>query len=715
MKRTNLLVAAIVLLCGCFASCSDDEEVRNDLPLLEEGITDVTNGYNSFIIDLAKEYQGIPLYTKREVVFTHEKEDLVNFERKTIGDRDYLFPTLKKPIKAVGPFSVRVKIHIDGPTTKADGAPTDKEVMVSFRSSSSEPVPENMKYARIIGHGFDITQDPTQTKNYPIFDFNLIQEDLAKNALALQSAKFFETSGHRYEESITSWSANVGMSGVAPIPGSKGKGKMSGSVSYEREENSQTKKYFEYYLGYYAKEMAQTALNMDWVYETVKDSTGMGWAALLDSTVNNIFNNPNSDVYKMYANDTTSTNNIFTLLDRYGTHVITQGTFGGAYFMLFSREESSYLESVSQAASASISLKEASGGPGTVSNFAQVYAKKTGSTQINVSGGGSHYNAEYEEASKGYLFVASKGGDATTDMEAWDANVSTKTNENWVVVNFLTSGQSADSDPGLIPIYDLIGDPARRDAVKKYIGAYVDRKSVLPVVEEPILVADFMMKTGKDDLHKGEPAPFVAKDEFGIRRIYYPMMANDYFPDNKYKEYGAETSNDNFIVCDDKCDQYWYYALGHTEGRFQGILDVCFLEKSPSGFTARGDAADKSMTEGLIGFQIPSTKVQIRFAKDKTDSEKLIKGIGLRNKDSKKIFASTGGTEMRTPFATDTRFSSYWTGWTEYRTSNNKMTHWYDGVDGLKVENLFYPVYSTKELDVDFKSAADKINQPKPW
>lgn len=713
MKRTNLLVTAILLLCGCFTSCSDDEEVKNDVPLLEEGITDLTNGYNSFIIDLAKDYQGVPLYTKRDVLFTHDYEDLVSFERKTIGERDYLFPTLKKAIETVGPFSVRLKIHINGPVTKADDAPIEKEVIVSFRSSASVPDEENMSYARIIGHGFDITQDPTQTKNYPVFDFNAIYANLQQNYLTQQKGKFFETSGHRYEESINSWSMSVGMSGVAPIPGSKGKGKMSGSVSYSREENSQTKKYFEYYLGYYTKEMGQAALNMDWVYKTVNDSTGLGWATLLDENVNDIFNNPNSDLYKKYANDTTSTENIYTLLDRYGTHVITQGTFGGAYFMIFSREENSYLESVGQAASASISLKESSGG--MPANFAQVYSTKTASTQIKTSGAGSNYNAEYEEASKAYLKVFSKGGDATIDMEEWDKNVSTDSKDKWVIVNFLTSGQSGESDPGLIPIYDLIGDPARRDAVKKYIGAFVDRKSTLPQEDGPMLVADFMMKTGKDDHHKGEPAPFVAKDEFGIKRIYYPMMANDNFPDSKYKGHGAETSNDNFIVCDDKCDQYWYYALGRPEGRFQGILSVCFLEKSPSGFTPRGDAADKNMTEGLINFQIPSTKVQIRFAKEKTDSKDLIKGIGLRNKDSKKIFASTGGTEMTTPFATDTRFANYWTGWTEYRTSNNKMTHWYDGVDGLKVENLFYPVFSTKEIDYDFKTETDKINQPIPW
>ena len=86
-----------------------------------------------------------------------------------------------------------------------------------------------------------------------------------------------------------------------PVPKTKGKYKMSGSVSYSRNESHQSEKYHEYYLSYYRKEMAQASLNWDWVQKTVGDSTGIGWAALLSEEVNDILNNPGSELYQKYA------------------------------------------------------------------------------------------------------------------------------------------------------------------------------------------------------------------------------------------------------------------------------------------------------------------------------------------------------------------------------------------------------------------------------
>jgi hypothetical protein len=133
------------------------------------------------------------------------------------------------------------------------------------------------------------------------------------------------------------------------------------------------------------------------------------------------------------------------------------------------------------------------------------------------------------------------------------------------------------------------------------------------------------------------------------------MMANKHFPNSKYHEHGAETSGDDFIVCDDHCEQYWYYALGHRKDRFYGITDIIFAEKK-DGYTARGDASDKDMGE-FWPWKIPSNKVLVKFATEGTSDDKLIKAVGLK---SGKVFASSGGSEMRTPFETDTFFDDYW-------------------------------------------------------
>ena len=699
MKMRNFLNFCI-LLCVLMASCSDDHEsvIIEDLPLVENGMAlDVTNGYNSIIIDMADEYKGVPLHTKLPVSFSNSNSALVDFEQRNIEGREYLYPVLKQSIHDLKPFSTRLRIRISSEGKIGDDV-IEKDVMVSFRNSSSKPTDEDMSYAHIIGHGYDITQDPTITKNYPLFDFNAIYENLQNNFLSQQKGVFFEIYGHDYEKCIEEWGVSVGLSAVMPVPKTKGKYKMSGSVSYSRNESHQSEKYHEYYLSYYRKEMAQASLNWDWVQKTVGDSTGIGWAALLSEEVNDILNNPGSELYQKYANDTISENNIFTLLERYGTHVIMQGTFGGAYFTLYSREDNAYSTTISNDLSASFSVKQKQGQ--LPSNFAEYYAAKTGSNQVNMSFDGSYYTSDYEEASNAWLFTMSKGGDGEIDMEAWDGKVSTENKDKWVAVSFTTTGTSA-SDPGLIPIYYLIGDSARYKAVMEYIGPFVDRQSQLPTDDSPVLLADFMMKTAENGQHAGEPKSFVAEDQFGIKRIYYPMMANKHFPNSKYHEHGAETSGDDFIVCDDHCEQYWYYALGHRKDRFYGITDIIFAEKK-DGYTARGDASDKDMGE-FWPWKIPSNKVLVKFATEGTSDDKLIKAVGLK---SGKVFASSGGSEMRTPFETDTFFDDYWS-----KNVQGSSENWYHGSNGFKTSNEFHPVYSCEPIRKNLR----EIQHPKTW
>ena len=114
MKMRNFLNFCI-LLCVLMASCSDDHEsvIIEDLPLVENGMAlDVTNGYNSIIIDMADEYKGVPLHTKLPVSFSNSNSALVDFEQRNIEGREYLYPVLKQSIHDLKPFSTRLRIRI---------------------------------------------------------------------------------------------------------------------------------------------------------------------------------------------------------------------------------------------------------------------------------------------------------------------------------------------------------------------------------------------------------------------------------------------------------------------------------------------------------------------------------------------------------------------------------------------------------------------------
>ena len=55
----------------------------------------------------------------------------------------------------------------------------------------------------------------------------------------------------------------------------------------------------------------------------------------------------------------------------------------------------------------------------------------------------------------------------------------------------------------MIPLYYLTKDSTRKNALKEHLNAYVEEHSKLEK-EPKLIVADFMMRTGKDD--HGDPA-----------------------------------------------------------------------------------------------------------------------------------------------------------------------------------------------------------------
>lgn len=707
-KIQLLLVSAFAFLV---VACSDDSDPPK-YPVLQEGVIDVVNGYNSIIIDLDK-LENIQLHTDRDVTLENSNK-FVNFEVIKEGGKRYIKPTLKKDISEIKPFMTKLKIKVQSYLNSRNGsyeeaeAEMNKDLYISFRRTTAAPDNVDVNYARAIGKGTKPWGDMGNV-TYPILDFDAIYEHIGKNENLAMKSLFFETSGERYESSLKKIAANLGIQGTLPIPTEKGIILLSAGASWSGNWATSRASYYESYMGYYGKKMSEVRLNMDWV-----ENQG-SLSALLDKTVNDVLNNPNTNAYKKYNNDQSG---IFALLEQYGPHVITKATFGGNYTVLYVREENAYDRSVGHDAGVSITVSK----PGASKNWLEYYKSKTGSPKVTTSGDGSDYRTNSNEASKSFHVVMAKGGNASQDMESWDKSMTIDSKDTWIPISYFLEGDS-EENTGLVPISELVVDSTRKKAIEMYLEDFILKQAV-PVYDSPMVVVDFMMKTGPNGREDGTPTPFIEKDPFGVYRWYYPLMANSNAPADH--GYALETSNQDYIVAADYSDHYWYYALGHIdeESGFYGITDVQFAEKGDLGeeWTLRGDHSHSDI-HGVMDKRY----VHLKYAKAGTAIDSVIKAIGLSKVngkdtvDTSAIIASTGGSEMTVPFSIDTRFGKYWGGTDEDSVATGARKHmseWFAN-SGLKQKCDFNIVYSTKNLDVNFcfgdGNAKGQINHPKKW
>lgn len=688
MKKTTFYLLFILIVSGVlFVGCSDDTSSTH--PPIDPEATDVTNGCTHAIIDVDAP-TNIRLHTQRNVTFDYDDTHISLFVQK-IGDHRFISHSFNKSIDNIElPLTLKVGLKIEG---DGEDAELHKELYITFRRfTSSTPISPDVNYARAIGKGTQLWGDIGNVEQ-PILDFNAIYSDLSINENFIDESISFETSGERYTSSLEKMAVGAGLSGTVPIKGLL----LSGSASYGYEKTETKSNHFEYYMGYYGKKMSEVKLN--------KDKLIVNKIALLDTIVNHVLNNSQSEYYKLYDN---TKEGIYELLDNYGTHVISRAVFGGNYTVLFAREENAYEESIGHDAAAEITattpLK-------STSSWAKIYCQMTNSTALKVNASGSNYSEEYHNASKSYSIITAKGGNASKDIELWDASITADSKNSWVPISYLTKDANNQEDNGLISIAEFCVDPERKKALEDYIETYY-KEHVDTLTEAPMIIVDFMMKAGDNDHRAGNPKSFVAKDPYGIYRIYYPMMANTHAP--LEDGYAIETSQQEYIVATDKADHYWYYALGHLdkEAGVYGIVNIIFDNKDNNGYTRRGDHSDTEIS-GLID----NNYVMLKYASKDTPEDQIITGIGLRRKSDGKIMASTGGTEMVYPWgADDSRYNKYWGDSNSY--DYNDDYNWFKG--GLVFNCNFYPAYTTQPLDINFcfgdgNYENTPISHPRKW
>ena len=701
-NNLKLFITSLFVTSGlCITSCKDDVKTP-DYPEIEENVSDLTKGLNVKIIELGMENSfHIPLGTKRDVEWNitgeYEEEDPFNFRIETGEDQLKTLicdEILEDNLVNEGPHLYKIRLSVKN-------SDLSKEIHVVLRTSlGNHSVPYAQKY---IGSAMNPSEG-YQTVKSPVLDFNALSHILNIEDEDTYKLMKFQTGGKRYAEIMETLAKHTGITGDALFLGTLSDTPF-GHVRYQCDDVVN----YENYLGYRGVTLAQVSIKPDELDEALE--TG-NFIKYLDVTVNDIFNNSNSEEYKLYSNDY---DGVKALLDRVGAFVITEAGFGGTYQFKYARKENTYYNHIG--IDASTYLDRAIENPGSISSWFNEFSNKIGegnkkgyidinkTTQSNY---GNDYigidksfsknlitGVAHEEVSYDATLNIDRNGvnvkDTLFNISSWEETLR-KNPSNWTLTNYKRMDKKdkfVEDGLGLIPVYKFISEPNRREAVEKFFKDYL--KNTIPEREtHHLVVADFFMEKYWDipdwndhQTHENSPARYRPS----ISPLTGDILPRTILVSNMNApcrhNLSLETNCDHYIVCSTEQYHYWYYVLGYDEDG-EGFSDIRFSNKNlTGGWVRRGDHAD----EGTSGVALDNNYVWIK-SDSKVDYKGKVKAVALSmDKDydefyGDKILASTTPGQMGKEKPSDsnafktTDFFKYWDTSNAHPYDN---THFYEG------------------------------------
>lgn len=716
MRTKSLFLGLLTLVASAFlAGCSDDDtEVYVPQRVAEFNLSDESGGNRLFIIHPWEGEIAIPVHDDRICDFEFSGK-YFDWEMRQGAESRFLVLNLKKEVE-LKPFLEKVALR--GIASKSGEAATDTLFLVSQPKLESSVADDAPSYMHNVGKTVNASGDIFATPKEPFLDFDLIYGTKAFVKTPQSESWGRERSGVDYEELVDNMWQELGISvsGLgftnqgAPTP-TRSK-LFSGSFNERFQHNRTSSNRFEYHVDVHVKPMVE--LHMATAIYTTDNDPDV-FLPYLTATAQFLLNVSHDDLYKRYPN---TKEGIYDLYDTYGTHVLVGGVFGGSYTYIYSRKENMYYDETVLAAEAELSAKSASPA-GENENWLQTYYRVMGTHGGKIGAGGGYTKSELNEHMSEESIMIITGGNASVDFESWDNSIADE-NSNLHLVRYGPKGDSTNCF--MIPLYYLTKDSARKNALKEHLNAYVEEHSKLEK-EPKLIVADFMMRTGKDD--HGDPAGqrvFTGPD--GKKRIYSPLVLNTKGPDKSQIGKMLDTSAHQYLDVGDYADQLWWVAFDF-EGECRPIYHMRFMKEDDArqhGFEPRGQDAESGMEWEAIDNHF----VSLRFTTDDTHKEPIT-GVGIARKgksdDKYYVIATSPGTDMTLPYSIDTQFPAYW-GSVEYKSKEenppyrfgvdqeddlNEGDSWFGRNKATNHKQWIFPVYTTKDLEwpIRFTKATD--------
>lgn len=567
------------------------------------------------------------------------------------------------------------------------------------------------RFSEYFSYAYHLWGDVGNTSAHPVLKAKMLSADQLVNYTVTPSSQYYQTTGSSIQQTTEKHSYNFGLSGSGMVKGFLLGGSLSGSVTKEQKERDE----YEYIMAtkeYIAASATLNTLKMADKYKDVK--------VLLDSTANNVLNNTNSTAYKMFGNDTTG---IYNLLDYYGSHLVTGGTFGADFVFLYSRKRAVTEHSVEWQLAATVNLARKggttaqsdtikAGEAAAIKALAKAGitpeikgAKTTTPADAKATFGTTQAFSDYCESTESHTYFKTLGGNSNEiSGSKYEDFKATDDPDKWWLINYNFTINGNKNVAQFIPIYELCTNPTRKAALKKALTPVHDAALGIDICpyfksrhcavrqaakKSPIVIADFqpLYQTfdGKNTHYHapGQPRPKVMIGPDNKKRTYYPMMTNPLIYQGQdagyafspwYNEYTSGASRVD-------CNMLYYYALDYAD-QCHGFTDIgCYYpDEAPRGWVKRGHRTDLNTTFSKEKY------IYAQLAGYDTDPGAKIKGIGVYAEKQKAglasiitgrnfgdlPIASTGGTEYARPFGIKEGdyFRKYWV-----PVPYNKSTH----------------------------------------
>lgn len=739
MKKFLFAASAAMMLLA-LGGCSDDNSPKPDpTPQLKPGAIDIVGGRMIHCIDVNKlEEGGIPVDLLNEIKVTLDDNSHINFHIRTEADGSkFIVPELKQPLEKGDQRFVRLKVAM------RDNPDVARNILVLLYNPEDEETRAGVEtdYTAYLGKGTSYFGElGNTTRSVLLYNKIDMEDENAVTALTtLNRQEMLEIEGSNYEQTMTTWQLNVGLSAKMPIASrtedlvikngffTKKKGRssqtISGSINVNVNGMDASSNSYEYYLNFIKVEKAWVKINTEYF---LGDELSGPSKDLVDIV--------SADVISDFFKDTVAMSDEAAkkFFMKWGTDVITSGLFGGYAMYLYGRTENTYETSVGFDANVSARRSTPGSSEGVENDWAKIYTKTNGGSYQNIDLGGGMQDQNYEKATQSVSYSKYLGGSNSLDAEKWlDGFADSK---HWSIISYIDAPLKEDDKCALTSIHEVLSglvdyyleyvaepcDAKVIDAMNEKVitlsnqrAKYVEDNMVQMKAKTRLILADVMMKKGRNNHKNGDPQPFVAENPRFSRGdklqylIYYPIMANRNAPIDR--GYAIDTSQDKYYVIGDDYDHYWYYAMA-PEDQVTGIHDIIFKDKEEDGYKFRGDHPD----QGWVSVTKNRTCIKY-YLDDPTATRKLTAfGLYIRDGDSgaftaDRIIGSTGGSElsMMATTAETTNWKNFWN-----KSGFYNKTQWAEG--GVSVNTKLWPCMTTEPLPIE-RISNRNVTHPKKW
>ncbi|MBR1449031.1 MAG: hypothetical protein IJ588_09865 [Prevotella sp.] len=637
MKRNKFFpaLAAAALALGLSAgltACTDVTDNPSSLidtsPAIAEGEQDVLKGRLVYALNAdSLDSYLLPLASLRDVdLQAYDQSDYYGVRVVEKNGERYLQPYQKQEVQPGTIETIRLRV---APKQRPDEARSaviivyKRNTVATTRagsgvtSSYSDIIGRTTRPTNELNHQEQILLDMTRLKNvtgmtdpdFPRLTYN--ETDYLTANTSNSRIVDFAYDNQSMDEVTHSFNMNIGLSWLFPI----GKMLFNGAFNFGFHKTEFSSSAYEYMLAMRRIEKATVQFDM----QKFEDN-GLNSSIMLSHHFKVLSMLTNLTFWDHILN---ANMNAQAVYDYWGTDMISEGTFGGLYTYIYGRQENACGSTTAWDAGLSLGLHTKLGvdqmPKSDSATTAAVLLWKFKSEAAGKIGGNAGFDlgsedSEYHEASKAFsLDFRWGGGNGSTDA-AWMSGFDN--NDNWALVSYSASASKPEDNAEtnsqgstLYPLHKMAENLAtgykamfalegltHRDSIlvnrmeanaKKLADARQDYLNSLAQdwADAEYVLADLIMVTADRDKDKGHPdggpKPIVREDPFGVKRIYYPVMANDFAAVDK--GYAFETGQpkplkNKTYINDDNVDknQYWYYALAPVN-ETPGISGVRFF------------------------------------------------------------------------------------------------------------------------------------------